>query len=148
MVRVAVAGHRARHRLAPEREVTAALARAFRDIRRRAGGRRLVLLTGGAEGTDFFARRVWRAMRLGEIALRLSPTDRAVGGRRFASYAAQSRALTQEADILVVVWDGKAARGPGGVAETVERMLAAERSVLWLPADAPAGARWLASAPL
>lgn len=49
---------------------------------------------------------------------------------RRAAYAAQGRWVVDHSDVLVAVWDGRKARGPGGTAEIVA--YAAERGTLLL----------------
>ena len=59
---------------------------------------------------------------------------------RRAAYQGVGRAMVDRADILVCVWDGKPAAGPGGTTEVIELALWRARPVIWIDAatDRPA----------
>lgn len=144
-INVAFAGHiRQRDLLDPDR-CTARLSAAF-ALLPAAGVTRARLLTGLAEGADTLAVAAWpKALgpihlvqpflneptsAVADAATRLDgEAARAAGDN---PYVQQAQWLISYADLLIVLWNGAAARGPGGTAETV--LLALERGlpVLWV----------------
>lgn len=52
-------------------------------------------------------------------------------------YAAQGRALVAGSDMLIAVWDGLPARGPGGTADVIGWARAAGAPVVWIHLRAP-----------
>lgn len=48
------------------------------------------------------------------------------------SYAAVGRAILRQSDLLVAVWDGQPARGPGGTGEVVDAALGRGIPVVWI----------------
>ena len=59
-------------------------------------------------------------------------------GTRESAYARAGRAVVAALDVLVAVWDGAPARGPGGTAEIVAAARAAGREVVVIPVTRPA----------
>jgi hypothetical protein len=53
---------------------------------------------------------------------------------RDASYAALARYLAAHCDLLLAVWDGRPAQGPGGTSEIVARVRAAHKPLAWVHA--------------
>ncbi len=47
-------------------------------------------------------------------------------------YEAVGQKLVEMADIMLVVWDGRMGRGPGGTADTIEQALEAGKPVIWI----------------
>jgi hypothetical protein len=67
---------------------------------------------------------------------------RELAGRRAAAdaaYGAAGRAVIAGADLLVAVWDGQAAKGPGGTAETVAEAIGRGLPVIRIDSRAPYG---------
>ncbi|MEO9131809.1 MAG: hypothetical protein ABI240_11440, partial [Sphingomonas sp.] len=56
-----------------------------------------------------------------------------------AAYSAAGRLVLNQSDLLVVVWDGKAARGGGGTVDTLAVALDFHVPVLWIDAEQPYG---------
>ena len=54
-------------------------------------------------------------------------------GTRQSAYARAGLAVVDAVDVLVAVWDGEPARGPGGTAEIVAAAHAADREVVVIP---------------
>ncbi|MGI4877339.1 MAG: hypothetical protein ACRYG4_07625 [Janthinobacterium lividum] len=61
------------------------------------------------------------------------PCDR---GEAPSAYALAGRATVAHSDIMIAVWDGLPARGPGGTAEVVEHALRRGTPVVHIPVDA------------
>jgi hypothetical protein len=59
---------------------------------------------------------------------------RAMGGD---AYGAAGRVVLNQSDLLIAVWDGQPAAGPGGTVETVSRAVAYRVPVIWIDAHAP-----------
>lgn len=59
------------------------------------------------------------------------------GDDRDGPYAVQGRILVARISVLIAVWDGQPARGPGGTGDVVEHALEAGRAVVWIHARAP-----------
>ena len=51
--------------------------------------------------------------------------------------------VVEHADLIVALWDGQPARGPGGTADVVARALRAGKPLLVMPPADPAALRWL-----
>lgn len=58
-----------------------------------------------------------------------------------APFVAAGRAIVQRADLLIAVWDGLPARGPGGTGQAVDDALASGVPVIWIPWQEPAAWR-------
>jgi hypothetical protein len=63
--------------------------------------------------------------------------DRSTGESAGHAYAATGRWLVESSDLLIAVWNGKAARGQGGTAEVVARARDAGLLVIWIHALPP-----------
>jgi hypothetical protein len=48
------------------------------------------------------------------------------------AYQVANHTLLQDCDLLVTIWDGMPARGPGGTSEVVESIRQAEKPLLWI----------------
>ena len=48
------------------------------------------------------------------------------------AYQVANQTLLQDCDLLVAIWDGMPARGPGGTSEVVESIRQAEKPLLWI----------------
>ncbi len=118
------------------------------------------LLTGLADGADVLAAKAWGEAGLGPIhAVYPFLNDKppaeplpavaastwldgaALEARGRSAHLAQTRWLVGAADLLVVLWDGRAGRGAGGTADAVRLALAAGVAVLWIQPMAGAAAR-------
>ncbi len=53
------------------------------------------------------------------------------------SYVAVGRAILRQSDLLIAVWDGQPARGPGGTGQVVEEALGRGIPVVWIPWGRP-----------
>lgn len=60
-----------------------------------------------------------------------------------AAYAAANQVMLDQADLVLTVWDGKPARGPGGTAEVVAQARARALPVIWIASQPPHGLRLL-----
>jgi hypothetical protein len=60
-----------------------------------------------------------------------------------AAYAAANQVMLDRADLVLTVWDGKPARGPGGTAEVIAQAWARGLPVVWIAAQPPHGIRLL-----
>jgi hypothetical protein len=58
-----------------------------------------------------------------------------------SAFVAAGRATVERADLLIAVWDGRPARGPGGTGQAVEQALAAGVPIVWVPWSEPAAWR-------
>ena len=149
-VQIAFAGHNRPEDLDDSAAARASLDHAFRLLAE-AGVRSGRLITGVADGADLLAAAAWNATGLGPTHavypfLRDPAADfpadhgRAetwldgdsfeAGGR--SAYLAQSRWLVESADILLAVWGGDAARGPGGTADAVRLAMERGVAILWI----------------
>jgi hypothetical protein len=143
---VAFAGHRDLARVAPAGVLRHTLERLF--LRIAGAGPAPLLACGGALGADRLAIHAWRRATGADALLLLGPGDArasyagAVGRLRLPSHADQSQRLVDLADLLVVAWDGRPPRGPGGVADTVARARRADISVIWAAPDGGFGLRY------
>jgi hypothetical protein len=63
-----------------------------------------------------------------------------------AAYADCGEMVAEQSDLLIAVWDGKPARGPGGTGDVVQHALARSLPVAILPPSGPAAVRWLNAA--
>lgn len=64
-------------------------------------------------------------------------------GRGGLAYARCARVVVGQSDLLLAIWDGAPAEGPGGTPDSVREALAAGVAVLWIDAHAPFGWRLL-----
>lgn len=151
---VAFAGHSRRDHLPTAGQISKRLNEAW-ALLQAAGVRRARLLSGYAGGSDQLAVSTWQEAGLGPVQV-VSPhlgdavalpanlqneatqldgaTTRA---RRLSPHLAQSRWIIGAADLLVAFWNGEAARGSGGTADTVRLALQHGVPVLWVHADKP-----------
>lgn len=53
------------------------------------------------------------------------------------AYHAQGRRLVERCSVLVTIWNGARARGPGGTGEVVRLARASQTPVVWIHSDAP-----------
>ena len=68
---------------------------------------------------------------------------------RADSYALAGRAMLAHSDVVIALWDGAPARGPGGTADIVARALRQGLPVIHIPLDdAPVTIRWSGYDPL
>ncbi|EFI33079.1 conserved hypothetical protein [Desulfonatronospira thiodismutans ASO3-1] len=58
-------------------------------------------------------------------------------------YQAVGRKIVDMCDLMIALWDGEPARGPGGTAHVVEMTLTASKPVLWFPLVQERGSRFL-----
>lgn len=58
-------------------------------------------------------------------------------GSRESAYARAGHVVVAAVDVLIAVWDGRPARGPGGTAEMVAAARAAGREVVVVPVTRP-----------
>ncbi|MGZ3274704.1 MAG: hypothetical protein ACXU82_00520 [Caulobacteraceae bacterium] len=154
-IQVAFAGHNRPEDLGDAGVVREGLDAAFARLHE-AGIAHGRLFCGLAAGADVLAVERWRHSKLGSVHLVLpflddsqcpEPPD-AVGemvtrldgaaveaeGRN--PHLQQTRLIVEAADIVVVVWNGAAAKGAGGTADAVLYALELARPVLWInPAD-------------
>jgi hypothetical protein len=77
---------------------------------------------GPGEELDTFEQAIAAADEI--VAL---PGDRAGGAEAYAQVGAS---LVESVDVLVAIWDGEQARGPGGTGEVVERAVKSEVPVI------------------
>ncbi|QDT89934.1 hypothetical protein [Gimesia algae] len=59
---------------------------------------------------------------------------------RNRGYLTAGKRVVNDCEILITVWDGKAARGTGGTAEVVQYALERNKIVLWIHSEQPAAA--------
>lgn len=87
--------------------------------------------------SDSRAEFSWFLAQAGEV--------RELGGVREGStgpdqaYAAVGNAVLEGSDLLIALWDGERARGPGGTGEVVDAALARGTPVIWIDARPPHG---------
>jgi hypothetical protein len=79
---------------------------------------------------------------LGRAAHRLE-LDGARGDHEDPSYEAVGRHVVRNADLMIAIWDGRAAGGRGGTADIVRFAISAGVPVWWLPSDGTEQARLL-----
>jgi hypothetical protein len=153
-IQVAFAGHNRPGDLGDVDAVAAGLQAAF-EMLAAAGLRRGRLLTGFAPGADPVAAGAWNAAGLGSVHVvypfvddgPLDPMSAPIGTATWLDGAttrlygrnphlAQTRWLIGAADLLIVVWTGRHARGAGGTADAVRLALEHGIPVLWVqPSD-------------
>ena len=147
---VAFAGHNRVEDLGGAKVLEGELRAAF-SMLADAGVRNARLLTGLAPGADVHAARAWRAAALGPLhavfpfldvvpaegaadlmseATWLDGAASAAAGRN--PHLAQTRCIIGAADLLVVAWTGRPARGAGGTADAVRLALEHGAPVLWI----------------
>jgi len=159
---IAFAGHNRPSDIGDQKAAAAGLSAGFGLIKL-AGVEQALLLTGLAGGADVLAAKAWWNAGLGPVHavypfLTETPPDEplegvenstwldgaaleAAGG---SAHLAQTRWLVAAADLLVVLWDGRAGRGAGGTADAVRLALDAGVSVLWIEPDQDAAPRLIA----
>jgi len=93
-----------------------------------------------ADALTSFHRIMAQAAARGGIELTVLDGRRSAEGE---AYAAAGRAVIERCDLILAVWDGRPAEGPGGTAETVAAALATPRPVLRLDPWAPSEWLWL-----
>ena len=156
---IAFAGHNRPDDLGDPKAASAGLEAAF-ALLAHAGVRQGRLLTGVAPGADLLAVEAWRAAGLGPVqavspflddtsgavppdllgsATWLDGATTRVRGRN--PHLSQSRWLIGAADLLVVVWTGEQARGPGGTADAVRLALEHGTPVIWVQPGDPCALR-------
>jgi hypothetical protein len=89
-----------------------------------------------------FERLLARAASVTELPLLPAVNVREEAGRA-QHYQALGAFLIRQIDLLVAVWDGKPARGPGGTAGVIARAFNEGRPVLWIDPKDPAMPRRL-----
>jgi hypothetical protein len=158
-VQVAFAGHNRAGDLGDPAAAAMGVQAAF-ALLRDAGVGEARLLTGLAEGSDLLAAEAWRALALGPLHaifpfLEDAPTgpvadlmdsatwlDGAATERAGRNpHLAQTRWLIGAADLLVVLWTGRQARGVGGTADAVRLALEHGVPVLWIRPSRPHDAK-------
>jgi hypothetical protein len=154
-IQVAFAGHNRPEDLGDARVVRDGLDTAFARLHA-AGFQHGRLFCGFAAGADTLAVERWRKSglgavhlvlpflddaqcpgppgKVGELVTRLDGVAAEAEGRN--PHLQQTRLIVEAADIVVVVWNGAAAKGAGGTADAVLYALELSRPVLWInPAD-------------
>lgn len=121
-----------------DRDTYAALARAtLRDK-----GLDDAIITAAIEAIDTLAAQADRVLELTDRASGvgdvLATHDRARQSRR---YATLGQMLVRQADLLIALWDGAPARGPGGTAEVVSEARRSGVPVVWIDPARPGDAR-------
>lgn len=81
---------------------------------------------GDATTTSIYRTLLAQAARVQELPGSLNDTT--------AAYEAMGRAMVDDGDILVAVWDGKPAAGRGGTPDIIEYAIAGGRPVIWIDA--------------
>lgn len=149
-VQIAFAGHNRPEDIDNLDAARASLDNAFQRLKA-AGLVNGTLITGVADGADLLAVASWDAADLGpihavypylstpqaEVVATHGRTDTWLDGESYDSagrsaHMAQTRWLVESADLLLVVWGGEAARGPGGTADAVSLALKRGVAVLWI----------------
>ena len=67
-----------------------------------------------------------------QVARGSEQLDLTASGARDRAYAAAAHELVAGSDVLLAVWDGAPARGPGGTAETVELARRSGKPLVWV----------------
>lgn len=98
---------------------------------------------GDLESIGHFNRLLHAAQRVKPV----TPEEVAAIKGDAAPYAAVGRALIENADLLLCVWNGSPPRGPGGTSEVAALMLERGGLVLWVSVGAP-GVKLVGPAPL
>ena len=149
-VQIAFAGHNRPEDIDSLDAARASLTSAF-DRLKTTGLVSGTLITGVADGTDLLAAAAWDSAGLGpvhavypylkapqaEVVATHGRTDTWLDGDSYDSagrsaHLALTRWLVESADLLLVVWGGEAARGPGGTADAVSLALKRGVAVLWI----------------
>jgi len=149
-VQIAFAGHNRPEDIDNLDAARASLGSAF-DRLKAAGLVNGTLITGVADGTDLVAATAWDSAGLGpvhavypylndaqaEMTATHGRTDTWLDGDSYdgagrSAHLALTRWLVESADLLLVVWGGEAARGPGGTADAVSLALKRGVAVLWI----------------
>jgi hypothetical protein len=151
-LQVAFAGHRRAGELGERAALEAKIALCL-NLLAAAGVTRARLLTGLAPGADELAAEAWRRAGMGPVHAifpflsegaegQVGPTGLAQsatwldgGAARaagFSPHLAQTRWLLANADLLIVVWSGRAPRGSGGTADAVRLAMEAAMPILWV----------------
>ncbi len=94
--------------------------------------------TGGVDRRSEFEAALAQA----RSTIELPDTNDAVRG-----YELAGEMLIQESNILVAVWDGKAAAGPGGTEAVVTRAISFQIPVVWIYSDQDRAPMLLSAAP-
>src|SRR5262249_42672884 len=76
--------------------------------------------------------RLLRVAREVRVARESGDLDPAAPGARERAYAAAASELVALSDVVLAVWDGAPARGPGGTAESVELARRSGRPLAWV----------------
>lgn len=95
------------------------------------------------ESKAHFQRLLWASRRARTVT---AAEVRKIGGDA-AEYAAVGRALIEQADLLLCVWNGMPPKGPGGTSEVAALMLEKGGLVLWISVGRP-GVQLVGPAPL
>jgi len=149
-IRVAFAGHNRPEDLGDLGALDGGLRRTL-ELLKSAGAHHGELFTGLADGADLIAARAWSQMGFGPIHAvfpylgEQPPTEFAKSVRKCTwldgdaieaagrnAHLMQTRWLIEDADLLIVVWGGEAARGAGGTADAVRVALERGVPVLWV----------------
>lgn len=70
--------------------------------------------------------------------------DPSTSAGRTAGYVTVGRAVVEASDVLIAIWDGQPANGPGGTADVVDIALAQRVPTIWITSMAPhAVGHWL-----
>jgi hypothetical protein len=157
-VAIGVTGHR---RCAHVTRIRAGIREAFTAIERAFGVRRFAVISALAEGADRLVAH--EALSRGDAGL-IVPLPFAVAdyladfateesrqeflglldrasevihprNERERGYAAAGRSVLDRCDVLVAVWDGREAGGPGGTGEIVAAARGCGRPLAWIHAD-------------
>lgn len=86
----------------------------------------------GGESTESFRRLLNMACSVCELDGRRGTSD-----ERASAYQAAGRTMLRHSDVVLAIWDGKAARGVGGTAQVVAEALAMNLPVLWIKPASP-----------
>jgi hypothetical protein len=86
-----------------------------------------------AASKEHYQRLLWASRRVKPVRAEVVAE---IGGDA-APYAAVGRALIEQADLLVCVWNGLPPKGPGGTAEVAALMLEKGGLVLWISVGNP-----------
>ena len=149
-VQIAFAGHNRPEDIDNLNAARASLASAFERLKS-AGLVSGTLITGVADGADMLAAAAWDSAGLGPVhavypylndaradfTATHGRTDTWLDGDSFdtagrSAHLALTRWLVESADLLLVVWGGEAARGPGGTADAVSVARQRGVPVLWI----------------
>ncbi|MGE0828683.1 MAG: hypothetical protein AB7O04_04945 [Hyphomonadaceae bacterium] len=90
-----------------------------------------------------FRKLLWASRRVRPV----TEAEVAKIGGDAAPYAAVGRAIIEQADLLLCVWNGAPPKGPGGTSEVAALMLEKGGLVLWISVGAP-GVRLVGPVPL